>query len=497
MSHLAPVVIIPHAAAAEGWTEAFTQLARCLENHPGLDVVVRAPGAAIEHLAQVEVGLWTDVAEHDIMWLAGGWSDPLLADLPDPARRRQLQREAMAHDIAGISPTGLWLSDSWEPGLVTVARIAGLRWIIFDSSLLADSPSRPGAVETAGRSVLGLATHTAFEMVESDGLTGLAVSASQLDATLDTHRGRITTPDRYLADHLPGPALRPNLRPSPRLPERDAYYRQLVLLIERSGDTGKGGDEVLALQSREYLEDSDLDPYPRLLEADSNLANATHRGSAWVDTEIFDWDSDGLDEILVETSAASLVVDPVAAELEVWSDRVANWPITAIEPPVGGLLIRRLTMDGEEVAPIRLTMTSRSEARSRVDLALTGQDGSRCHLALDGQALTIGIEIPVGDQVRVGPEVPIRLRHGRVRVDGGEWHPTDEPVALSGHRFRLADDEHEMVIASTRPAEMFLRPMPGLGVMAWPHWVTAGGEMYRITLTPQTASSSDPDNSEN
>ena len=59
--HLAPVVVIPHAAGPSGWEEAVGHLSASLAAHPDLHPTVRASGALIEHMAK-ELGLEADAS---------------------------------------------------------------------------------------------------------------------------------------------------------------------------------------------------------------------------------------------------------------------------------------------------------------------------------------------------------------------------------------------------------------------------------------------------
>ena len=48
----------------------------------------------------------------------------------------------------------------------------------------------------------------------------------------------------------------------------------------------------------------------------------------------------------------------------------------------------------------------------------------------------------------------------------------DEPIAVSGHRFRLEGSVRDALITSLLPTDLFIRPSAG-GVVIWPNWYAA------------------------
>jgi hypothetical protein len=485
--HIAPVVLVQHRLGPEGWSKALAAVAETLNRHPDLTLTVRASGAVLEHAVRSEPRTWGRLAIERILWLAGGYSDPVLTALPPAAERLQLTRESTAMDLAGIRAGGLWVGDAWEPGLVSTALREGHHLVFLSAALFRGLPERPGPVERAGEAVVAVPVTDSVPddgVDSSDGMVAVRVEPTDLEEFTTAHRAKLVSPDTYLADHLPGDRLAPRLASPARDPDRETFYRKLLLLVRDQGDRGTSRDVVLRLLSREYLLGGHpVDAYDDLVAARSSLDRAMHRGDTWALVSEVDWDADGIDEVHVETAAASLVVDPAAGSLDYWDDKAAGWAVTAVDPPMVGLLIRRLTDRGDEahVEPMRLE--SRATSKTEASITLAAPSGTVCRLDLVGPRLGLEIEMPKGEPARLGPEIPIWLDRPQLRVDGGSWAETSEPVAVSGHRFRLADDTRTLLIASQRPCQLFVRPLPGRGIVIWPHWLTVAGT-YRISFEP-------------
>lgn len=482
--HLIPVVVVAHAGGPEQWEEAITELATVLEDHPHLPLAIRMSGAVVEHLSRQVPEIWGQLSEHPISWLAGGFSDPILTLLPPAAVDAQLDREHTSMEGAGVSPAGLWVGDAWEPGLVTVARDARLSLVYLDEEVLGNEAIRPAPVERAGETVTVVPVQARVPANDGDGLVGIRVSAADLAGLVERHRGRFLDPETYLGTHRPGPKLSPAVVSPKRSEDAEHFYRRLLLLIGEEGERSGPRDEILRLQSREFVTGSGApDALIRLLEARTLMDAARYRGDTWVVTRVVDWDADGLDEIHLETAATSLLVDPYSASVDVWDDKAARWPISGVEPRTPAVLIRRLDADGEEPPIEPMRVERRSEARAEAQLALVADSGTRVTIEARARTLELSLDVPNSGPIRFGPEIPLALHAARIRVDGGEWTPTAEPLALSGHRFRLADDDHAMLISALRPCSMFVRPLPGRGIVIWPHWVGGGGGPYRLTFS--------------
>ncbi len=66
--------------------------------------------------------------------LTGGFYEPILAILPDPDKRGQIQRlSEFLTTSFGVRPRGMWLAERvWEPHLVRTLRAAGVEYVLVD-----------------------------------------------------------------------------------------------------------------------------------------------------------------------------------------------------------------------------------------------------------------------------------------------------------------------------------------------------------------------------
>ncbi|CAN5891757.1 hypothetical protein BH23ACT5_BH23ACT5_03720 [soil metagenome] len=486
--HIAPVVIVPHSEGPEGWTAALSEVADALELHAGLPVTLRVPGAAIDHVWRSEPALADRLAAESVSWLAGGWSDPVLSDLPLPSRYLQLAREQAAMTMAGLTPSGLWVGDAWEPALVSFALESGFSVVFMDVGLLPSSGGQPGAVERAGEVAIAVPVGPSPEPFAPDGLRSVRVDAADLSAFCELRHGLLITAEDYLLNHHPGPPLSPAVSSPPRAADTEPFYRKLLLVAVGESDRKGNVEELLALQSLEFVtgDGGGVAPHERLITARRGLERGRYRGDSWVVVREVDWDADGIDEIQVETATTSLVVDPVLGLIDVWDDKARQWPILAVQPVMSASVCKQLEPDGSERRQAPLRLERRTEGRSEAQLRLLDGAGGHYRVALTDAELTIEIAVAVLAAVRVGPELPVSMEasHTRLRADGGEWTDVSEPLTVSGHRFRLTDDTHTLVISSSRPIDLLIRPLEGHGLNIWPHWTANGDTRNAVTLTP-------------
>lgn len=487
--HVAPVVIVTHQAGPDGWVAQVEALLAAIEAHPHAPVTVRLPGAALDHLVKHHRDLWAQVRALEIAWLAGGWSDPVLADLPMAAARLQLAREKTALDAAGINPSGLWLNDGWERTMATFALESGHPLVFVDSEILADPADRPGAFDRAGETVIVVPVAGEPTGSAGDGLATIRVEAPALGHFLAANPGRVTTPDRYLADHLPGRRLQPRVGVPERGGAVERFYRKLLRVVADHSERSAAIDLVLGLESREYTTGAGLGPEAdlQLLEARKAVDRALMRGDGWVRVIDVDWDGDGTDEVQVETPGATLVVDAADGRIITWDDKTGAWPITSVDPPTLGVVVRQLTEAGAETAVAPMWVERRTQGRGEARLRLTDEVGGKYRLGLAGRVLSIEVVPGETDGVLLGPELPLRFEVAstRLRVDGGEWHDLNSATAVTGHRFRLTDAHHALLMSSPRPANLFVHPLGDSGIVMWLHWAATPGGEYQVTLEPQ------------
>lgn len=482
--HLIPVVVVAHVAGPAGWEAGLDDLVRAVTSHPGAPLLARFPGAALEHLGRVRGAELGRLTGQQVGWLAGGYSDPVLATLPPSAVGSQLDREHTAMETAGIVPVGLWIGDAWEPALITTARRAGFTTVYLEEELVGPEADRPAPVERAGETVMAVAVrrHPPPDLA-TDGLVGVRVPAGALGPFMRSHRGRLLPPEGYLASHPPGPRLPVGVATPARAETAEHLYRRLLLLVGDESDPSRPREEILRLESREFTTgDGERGAVERLLGARAALDRFQHRGDGWVTTRMVDWDADGVEEVHVETASTSLVVDPASGSIEVWDDKPSGWPICGVQPHTPGSLVRSLGADGEEPLPEPLRLERRSEGKGEAQMILTGLAGTRVEVEIRGRTLEIDVE-PAGlDALRFGPELPLAMEAPRVRVDGGEWLAADAPLALAGHRFRIAGADHALLVSSPRPTDLFVRPLAGGGIVIWPHWARGGAGSHRLTF---------------
>jgi hypothetical protein len=207
-----------------------------------------------------------------------------------------------------------------------------------------------------------------------------------------------------------------------------------------------------------------------------------------------DWDADAVEDLVVESHLLSLSLDPHdSCRLHYLDDKAAGWPVSAIpgaQRPSGWTLCRLVDADGE-VVPARLEVTTVREERQAVRLDMEGWVGEgrlACRLAVLGRRLSLRYRLEGAVPGRFGPEITLAMASvaARVRVDGSEWRPVIQPLSAAGHRFRLADDIHEVLLAVMTPALFHVGPLVPYGLVAWPHWDTPGSGHYelRIDLAP-------------
>ena len=80
--------------------------------------------------------------------LTGGFYEPILASLPDPDKRGQIERlSAFLRTHFGVRPRGMWLAERvWEPHLPRILAEAGVEYVLLDDSHFALAGLDPDAL---------------------------------------------------------------------------------------------------------------------------------------------------------------------------------------------------------------------------------------------------------------------------------------------------------------------------------------------------------------
>ena len=109
-----------------------------LRARPELRLTVHCTGSLLEWLREHEPVtfdlLGAVVSRGGVELLTGGFYEPILAILPDPDKRGQIERlsEFLATHF-GVRPRGMWLAERvWEPHLPRALREAGVEYVLVD-----------------------------------------------------------------------------------------------------------------------------------------------------------------------------------------------------------------------------------------------------------------------------------------------------------------------------------------------------------------------------
>ena len=438
-------VEVPPLPSDDDLARAADRLRRLAETSSPLAVAV--PGRVWRYLADHDLSVPTG----DVQWLRMGWSEADLTVLPEPARTLQLTREADALSAMGIDPTGFFAT-TWDPTLVPTPPDHGIDHVVVPA-------------DTAGYG-----------------------AADRFDRVLPVSEH---PPDRRLRPPVDSPAF----RSEPTDPSSEILYRKMLRLL-----AGMGGRSPAAVVSH-VLETQHHSTYPgpidpllrrdlhRSLLRARHLLDSRRRGDTWVEVERLDWDADGAEEVQIESAALSLVVDPDSGRVLYLDDKAGDWPVTAI-PDDGepGLILTRLIATDDEPQFVRLpTVEKVEERRAGAALVVAGPHGAgtlSVTVSVEGSALRLAYHLDQMTESRLGPELPLAFGAGtpRMRVDGGEWVDVTEPVAATGHRFRFADAERDVLVVMPVPGDCFGRPLEPFGVVVWAHWPTDGAGDYELTV---------------
>ena len=170
-----------------------------------------------------------------------------------------------------------------------------------------------------------------------------------------------------------------------------------------------------------------------------------------------------------------------------FDDKIEGTTLAWLETEPPGLLFHM--HDGDDVPETtEMAIDGIEESREGVTLTLTDAAGwVSLVVGLSDRAMDLEYHLSGAAERRLGPELPLLLGDTRLRVDGGEWLNVDQPIAVSGHRFRLDGSVRNALITSLLPTDLFVRPSAG-GAVIWPNWYAAapGTLPIRIDLRRPT-----------
>jgi hypothetical protein len=261
-----------------------------------------------------------------------------------------------------------------------------------------------------------------------------------------------------------------------RVPERLSSTTETAVLEAERATAFAGG--------------SVTDAHRAIVAARVAIDTERRRGDDWWKVSRLDWDADGHDEVHIELRDISMVIAPHRSAAATTVDcKRPVWPASAVSGEPGWVLCRYASdLDGLTPEPIALAEVRSTEARSgTVELELEGTIGTGS-VSLDAHVKGVELrlryrcnDVPTG---RLGPELKLAFEStARYRVDGSEWQTITDVTAAAGHKFRITDGEHQVVLSTLTPCSVFLRPgIDGTGIVAWPHWAIDGSATLELVV---------------
>lgn len=487
--HRAVVVDLDQVPEGVSAAEAIEHLAELLVERPDTPCAFLLPASAHDDLTPESPGLDVLASRAELVRTAMGSPDPTV--LPYPVLERLLQREADGATRLGLEGISLLLQRPWPPHLLPLLRRNGIHSLVLPDRMILS----PG-VAVYLDAVVPVVPWS--RSVASDGdspsvvLVGLGEAARALD---EIPPDGATTPSGILELQVITGRAAITDEGWPTDPELDLIRRKTIRLATRIPE--RTADEVLDRVSRvasvlgspppaETRHAELIRAHTELIAARKAIDGARRRGDDWSKATRLDWDADGSEDLHIETPALSLVLDlPEGGTILVLDDKRAVRPLgTLIDGPIGHLL-RHQTLDDEAVDTGTLGVERLEESRERTAATLSGAVAGgevECDLTLEGLSLRLAYRVSDLAAGRFGPELALSIPGSRLRVDGGEWQELGpDPIAVEGHRFRLAgSDGRTALLSALTPAEAFIRTAAG-GAMIWLHWLTPGTGAYELT----------------
>lgn len=472
-------------------------------DHTRLGQVSRLPGPAAVSLpgpmaAAVDAELAGRLATAPLEWVRTGWSEPWFPMLPPTEIDRQLAREADALTGIGLTPGGLWVTGPWEPRLAVDLARNLVPYLLMERARLEHPGVGVVSHLDAVLPVIPVVDRLDEIRPTPDSAVVIRVSADRDPLDLMASVARLpgcdlTTPTAYLAEHRPEGRVRPMVDDweGGFDPDQAVLHRKLVRLATRVPERLVIEGELDLLESeagRWFQPGADLEqPHRALIRARRRVDQQRRRGSDWGRFTRLDWDADGHTELHIELPDLSLVLAPHrSGAIPVLDDKQTEWPVAAVTGEGGWVLCHLLTdrPDPVEISLRQVAVEERRGGTLAVELAGEVAGGElRCGLTLNGHTLQVGYNLHSMPPGRLGPRMALALESPvRVRADGSGWTSITEASTRSGHRFRIASDDHQISAETRTPCLLAVRPGVAGGVVAWPHWDTTGSGSYQMTI---------------
>ncbi|MGQ0848423.1 MAG: hypothetical protein ACT4OP_04790 [Actinomycetota bacterium] len=433
----------------------------------GFPIAIRLPG---HFLAELDPATMEGLSRAPWTFLVGGWSSPVLASLPAGSRRLQIEKELDALRSAGATRFAGYVDIGWEPGLVDVFLATGLPDVFL--TWPAPHPLRPVITDHLGEVVVVFPVGSPICPIFTTDtrLEGEAISPDLLRAAGTVGRSEPATDRTWMArlEADPEGALlyRKMLRLASRLPERLPPEAAEWLMLAQAGHWFREPDDRSAA-------------HHALATARHRLDLARRRSSEWVRLSRLDWDADGADEHQVETADLSLVVDHAACSVLYVDHKSAERTVSYLPGEPSWHLARVLAGDRPAWLQAKLVEAVAEKESAKVAMAADGLD---IEVWVTGGELSLAYRPKPGFAYDlVGPEISLAFEGPvTLRVDGGDWQETSQALAVSGHRFRLSDGRHQVLLSMDQPGALFSRPAVG-GTVLWLNWQPTGTD-YRVLV---------------
>jgi alpha-amylase len=136
----------------EAYTKAYLPFQEVFQSHPSMKITLHFSGVLYRWFEENHpefLEAWAELGRKGkVEFLAGGFYEPLLTQIPEEDRRGQLSRmTGYLRERFGQEPKGLWLAErAWEPHLPGCIRKAGLEYVVMDDFHLRAAGAPPGEI---------------------------------------------------------------------------------------------------------------------------------------------------------------------------------------------------------------------------------------------------------------------------------------------------------------------------------------------------------------